>query len=175
MIIRRAEKRDIRAALDVANVQFGGNLYFKKLEDISGPRVKKFRVRLTVEDLDMPGCRRGYLSYAYGFTNRPRRIRAACFHATGVWMTCLLERCPDAIIESGSMHLAGGRYRGVRGFLLNYQSVGAQNIGSKIMPIAFEASCNCDEFGTDYIDTDTLRYSGFETAIPGGTRAGAQA
>jgi hypothetical protein len=117
VLIRRATEDDIRAALEVANVQFDGNLRFKELEDLSGPRV------------------------------------------------------PDAIIESGSMHLQGGRYRGARGFLLNFASVGANNVGSQIAPIPFEASCNCDEHDTDYIDIETLTYLGYETAIPGGTHA----
>ena len=81
MLIRRAGEDDIRAALDIANIQFKGNLQFKELEDRSGPRVPRFKVRLAVRNLDGPGCRRGFLSYVYGLADKPRRIRSACYHA----------------------------------------------------------------------------------------------
>jgi hypothetical protein len=87
-------------------------------------------------------------------------------------MVALFERVPDAIIESGSMHLQGGRYQGARGFLLNFASVGENNVGSIICPIRFEAACNCFEHATDYIDIETLQYRGYETAIPGSQRGG---
>jgi hypothetical protein len=166
MLIRGATREDIEAALDVANEQFGGNLCFKALEDVSGPRSLRFKVRLTVDDLEGPGCRRGFLSYIYGWTNKPRRIRSACYHAIGAWMVALLERAPEAIIESGSMHLQGGRYRGARGFLRAYQSVGDNNVGSQTFPIAFSESCNCHEHDCGFIDTETLRYLGWVTEMP---------
>ena len=43
MIIRRATQVQIRAALDVANEQFGGNLRFQELEDLHAPRTPKFK------------------------------------------------------------------------------------------------------------------------------------
>ena len=167
MIIRRAEESDIRAALDVANYQFDGNLAFKELEDRSGPRVPRYKIRLTVRDLDGPGCRRGFLSY-YGDTDAPRRIRSACYHACGAFMVALLERVPDAIIESGAMHLQGGRYRGARGFLLNFAAVGENNVGSLACPVPFDAACNCYEHDIDFIDIETLVYRGYEFHIPRG-------
>jgi len=167
MLVRGATLADIEAALDVANEQFAGNLRFLELEDRSGPRSRRFKVRLTVADLDAPGCRHGYLSYIYGWANKPRRNRSACYQGVGAWMVALFERCcPDATIESGSMHLQGGRYKGTKGFLRDYQSVRQNNVGSMVAPIPFEDACNCHEHDTDYIDTETLRYLGFETAMP---------
>jgi hypothetical protein len=169
MLVRGATREDIEAAeaaLDVANGQFLGNLRFKELEDKSGPRSRRFKVRLDVTDLDGPGCRRGYLAYIYGHVDKPWRIRSACYHATGAWMVALFERAPNATIESGSMHLQGGRYRGARGFLREYRSVGQNNVGSEVIPITFSESCNCHEHGTDFVDTETIRYLGYETAMP---------
>src|SRR5918993_4419809 len=102
MIIRRATEVQIRAALDVANEQFGGNLRFQELEDLQAPRTPKFKVRLIVNDLEGAGCRRGYLSYYYGHTHKPRITRAACYHASGAFLVELLERVPEAIIEAGA-------------------------------------------------------------------------
>ena len=167
MLVKYANEADIFAALEVANWKYEGNLIMKEFEDVSGPRVSRHKVRLTVKDLEGPGCRRGFLSYAYGHTNAPRRIRSACYHAVGAWMVALFERVPDAVIESGSMHLQGGRYKGAAGFLREYQSVGENNIGSQIYPIAFRDACNCWEHDTDIIDTTTLQYLGFETHVPG--------
>jgi hypothetical protein len=173
MLVRGATREDIEAALDVANIQFRDNLAFLELEDKSGPRWSvRFKVRLTVLDLEGPGCRRGYLSFAYGHTNAPRRIRAAYYHGTGAWMVALLERAPAATIESGSMHLQGGRYKGSRGFLRAFRLVGANNVGSQAYPIPFECACNCWEHETDYLDTETLEYLGWETEIPHAIREG---
>jgi len=159
MIIRRANEQQIRAALDVANGQFGGNLRFPKLEDLQAPRTPKFKIQLNVEDLKGPGCRRGYLSYYYGHTHKPRHTRAACYHAYGAFLVALLERVPEAIIEAGARGFEGGRYHGVQGFLEHYRAAGETNVGSQRAPIAFEDSCNCWEHLTDFIDTDTLTYS----------------
>ncbi len=166
MLIRGATCEDIEAALDVANEQFRGNLRFKELEDKSGPRSAGFKVRLDVDDLEGPGCRRGYLACVYGHADKPRRFRSACYHGVGAWMVALLERAPNATIESGSMHLRGGHYRGARGFLRDYQSVGDNNVGSQTYPIAFSEACNCHEHGTDYIDRETLQYLGWEAELP---------
>jgi hypothetical protein len=83
MIIRRATEVQIRAALDVANEQFGGNLRFQELEDLQAPRTPKFKVRLIVNDLEGAGCRRAYRSYYYGHTHKPRRTRRVHGGAAG--------------------------------------------------------------------------------------------
>jgi hypothetical protein len=172
MIIRRATQVQIRAALDVANEQFGGNLRFQELEDLQAPRTPKFKVRLDVEDLEGPGSRRGYLSYYYGHSHKLRRSQAACYHASGAFMVALLERVPEAaVIEAGARGFEGGRYHGVEGFLEHYRAAGETNVGSQRAPIAFEDSCNCWEHLTDFIDTDTLTYIDRTGATPpGGAR-----
>jgi hypothetical protein len=140
MIIRRATQVQIRAALDVANEQFGGNLRFQELEDLQAPRTPKFKVWLIVDDFEGAGSRRGYLSYYYGHPHKPRRTRAACYHAYGAFMVALLERVPEAIIEAGARGFEGGRYHGVEGFLEHYRAAGETNVGSQRAPIAFEDS-----------------------------------
>jgi hypothetical protein len=171
MIIRRATQVQIRAALDVANEQFAGNLRFQELEDLQAPRTPKFKIQLNVEDLKGPGCRRGYLSYYYGHTHKPRRSWAACYHASVAFMVALLERVPEAIIEAGARGFEGGHYHGVQGFLEHCRAAGETNVGSQIAPIAFEDSCNCWEHLTDFIDTDTLTYIDRTGAMrPGGAR-----
>ena len=169
MIIRRANEEQLRAALDVANEQFGGNLRFQKLEDLQAPRTPKFKVRLDVEDLEGPGTRRGDLSYYYGHTHKPRLTRAACYHAYGAFLVALLERVPEAVIEPGARGFEGGRYHGVEGFLEHYRAAGETNVGSYRAPIAFEDSCNCWEHLTDFIDTDTLTYIDRTGATPPGS------
>jgi hypothetical protein len=144
MIIRRATQVQIRAALDVVNEQFSGNLRFQELEDLQAPPTPKFKVRLIVNDLEGAGCRCGYLSYYYGHTHKPRCTRADCYHAYGGFMVALLERVPEAIIEARARGFEGGRYPpGVEGFLEYYRAAGETNVGSQRAPIAFEDPCNC--------------------------------
>jgi hypothetical protein len=138
MIIRRATQVQIRAALEVANEQFGGNPRLQVLEDLKASRTPKFKVWLIVNDLEGARCRRGYLSYYYGHPHNPRRTRAACYHAYGAFMVALLERVPEVIIEAGACGFEGGRYHGVEGFLEHYRAAGETNVGSQRAPIAFE-------------------------------------
>ena len=58
MIIRGIEEHDLRAALDVTNYAYRGNLRFREGPEPIPKGHKLWRVRLGVKDLDGPGSRR---------------------------------------------------------------------------------------------------------------------
>ncbi len=86
MLVRNATYEDICRALDKTNVDFDGNIKFKRC-DYSGQTKQdraKFTATLTVFDSSGPGGRRN---------REGRKIAAACWHVHGRFM----DHLPDHV------------------------------------------------------------------------------
>ena len=132
MIIRGIEEHDLRAALDVANYAYKGNLSFKEEpEPIQGSHYQSWKVQLGVMDEDGPG--RGCL---------PGYPCAVCHHALRNFLCAIFERAPRAWAET-----AFGTYNGREDFVFRYRGVGRAIVRSLSWYNYFsEESCNCSRF-----------------------------
>ena len=117
MIARKCTESELRAALDVVNLQYAGNVEFKKM---NFPRFT-----LTVEDSGKKGGR-------IGFTGR--KVKAACWHIHGHFFDALFKINPAAYVWS-----QGGKITKDAG---NWQD---RNIGSIMNPLMYSDACNCAE------------------------------
>lgn len=84
-------------------------------------------------------------AYEQGWAKAPRRTYAICYHGHFEFMRRLFEAHPDTVIRS-SMQLAGaGRtvYDGRDDFYDKAPELGHVNVGSRMMPIDYEDSCEC--------------------------------
>jgi len=126
LIIGVLDESDIRTALMNANVQFGGNLEFKRFDHAGKTRhgENKFTVTLTVKDSRKPGSRR---------STSGRRIAAACWHAHG--------RFFDALPGTTRIVTSCGQ----NGTLNTYPGVPWNdfNIGSLYQPMYMSEACDC--------------------------------
>ena len=79
MLVRHVTYEDICRALDKTNVDFDGNIKFKRCDHVGYTKqeTNKFTVTLTVFDSSGPGGRRSM---------QGRKISAACWHVHGRFM-----------------------------------------------------------------------------------------
>ncbi len=133
MIIRGIEERDLRAALDVANYAYRGNLSFKnEPKPLQGSNYRSWKVQLGAENEDGPGCGCFLLGYP----------RLACHHALRDFLYAVFERAPRAWAET-----AFGIYNGCEDFVFRYQRVERAIMKSLSWYGYFsEETCNCSKF-----------------------------
>jgi hypothetical protein len=141
MIVRGIEESDLRAALEVANYAYRGNLRFRVGPEPIPQAHQLWRIRLGVKDLEGPGCRR---SVAWSWWERSwwdqkaRHVNSACYHAHRDFLYALFERAPYARAVT-----ALALYEGLADFEARHQRVGGVNVGSYFEPVRFEDCCDC--------------------------------
>jgi hypothetical protein len=141
MIIRGIEEQDLRAALEVANYTYQGNLYFKEGPQSITADSMSWRLRLSVKDPEGPGGRHWVLWSWWDrswWNLKERYSRSACYHVHRDFLYALYERAPHArVVTSLAV------YQGLRNFESSYRRVGKLNVGTFFEPVRFEACCDC--------------------------------
>ena len=142
MIVRGIEGHDLlRAALEVANYAYGGNLRFREGPEAIPQGYQLWQVRLGVKDLDGPGSRR---LVAWSWWDRSwwdreaRHISSACYHAHRDFLYAVFERAPHARAVT-----ALALYEGLADFEATHWRAGRLNVGSYFEPVRFEECCDC--------------------------------
>lgn len=120
------QEGDVKIALKLANLTFGNNLEFKRLDSAGTTRhgENKLNVTLTVKDSRKPGARR---------STSGRRIAAACWHAHGTFMDFLPKgtRIVTSYGQNGTQETYPGR------------SWNDFSIGSLYQPMYMSEACDC--------------------------------
>lgn len=142
MIIHGIEEHDLRAALEVANYAYKGNLCFREEPATLSSSPQSWRARLSVMDPEGPGQRRWvYRSWwdpAWWEQRKGSHIRSGCYHAYRDFLYALFERSPHArVVTSLTV------YEGFRNFESTYWRTGKLNVGSFFEPMRFEDCCDC--------------------------------
>ena len=136
MIIHGIEEHDLRAALEVANYAYKGNLCFRE-EPATLRSPQSWRVRLSVKDPEGPGYRR-WVYRSWWDQRTDRHIRSVCYHAYRDFLYAAFERSPHArVITALTM------YEGFRNFESTYRRTGKLIVGSFFEPVRFEDCCDC--------------------------------
>ena len=150
MLIHGATEEDLRAALEVANYGYH-NLCFSE-EPIGGDPLS-WRLRLGVEGLDGPGCRRSAPQLRRFF--RRRRMPSACWHAHRDYLSALFERTPQARVTTSI-----ASYQGYRDFLHHHPLTGDIGIGGIMTSYRLADACNCRKFPhlAEFIPEDLASY-----------------
>ena len=172
MIIHGIERHDLRAALEVANYAYRGNLCFREEPEPLTLSRQDWRVRLGVKDQDGPGCRLQVAEswWDRSWWNRKRRhTSSACYHAYRDFLYAVFERAPYArAVTSLAV------YEGLRNFESTHERTGRLVVGSYFEPIRFADCCDCSKFleielmvpepylGKYALDSDREIYSGLE-------------
>ena len=141
MIVRGIEEHDLRAALEVANYAYKGNLRFREGPEPIPQGYQLWRIRLGVKDLDGPGCRR-LVAWSWWdrswWDRKARRASSACYHAHRDFLYAVFERAPHARAVT-----ALALYEGLANFEATHQRVSLLNVGSYFEPVRFEDCCDC--------------------------------
>ena len=141
MIVRGIEEHDLWAALEVANYAYRGNLRFGEGPELLTMSHQDWRMRLGVEHLDRPGCRRWVPRTWWDsswWDRKARHTYSACYHAHRDFLYAVFERAPRARVVT-----ALAAYDGLRNFESDHRRVGKRNLGSFFEPIPFEDCCDC--------------------------------
>lgn len=138
MLIRGVTEEDVRAALEVADYGYRNLCFSQGPEPISENRLS-WQLKLGVEDLDGPGCRRS-APQVWRFFRR-HRIRSACWHAHRNYLYALFERAPQARVTTSI-----ASYQSYRDFLCHHSVTGDIGIGSIAAPYRLADACNCRKF-----------------------------
>lgn len=141
MKILGIEEHDLRAALDVANYAYKGNLSFKEgPEALKGSNRRSWKVCLGVEDADGPGCQ-CFVQPSWRGLEAKGHPRLLCYHAHRDFLYALFERAPRAWVDTTL-----AVYNGREDFVSRHQRVGCHLVGSFFRPVVFSDSCNCSKF-----------------------------
>ena len=143
MIIRGIEEHDLRAALEVANYAYQGNLCFREEPEPLTLSRQSWRVRLNVKDLSGLGRRRREsLSWweRSWWERKERAIRSACYHAHRDFLYAVFERAPHARVVTSLIV-----YEGLSHFEAIHRRIGRLNVGTFFEPVRFEDCCGCPE------------------------------
>ena len=141
MIIRGIEEHDLRAALEVTNYVYRGNLRFGEGPEPLTRCHQDWRMSLGVEDLDGPGYRHCEPQTWWDRSRGNRKAGhsyAACYHAHRDFLYAVFERAPRARVVTALV-----AYDGLRSFESDHRRVGKLNMGSFFEPIPFEGCCDC--------------------------------
>jgi hypothetical protein len=141
LIVRGIEERDLRAALEVANYAYRGNLRFREGPEPVPQGYQLWRIRLGVKDLDGPGCRR-LVAWSWWdqswWDRKARHVNSACYHAHRDFLYALFERAPHARAVT-----ALALYEGLADFKATHWRAASLNVGSYFEPVRFEDCCDC--------------------------------
>ncbi len=144
MIVCGIEERDLRAALDVANYAYRGNLCFHEEPEPLASSHRSWRVHLSARDLDGPGCRR-WVPQSWWMESwwdwKVRYTRSACWHAHRDFLYAVFERAPVTRVVT-----ALAVYNGLANFESTYRGTGYTNVGNFFHPVLLSECCNCSEF-----------------------------
>lgn len=144
MIIHGIDEHDLRAALDVANYAYSGNLRFREEPELMSKDPLSWRVRLGVEDKRGPGCQRrvSLLSCYIPFVRNKnsRDFSLACYHAHRDFLYAVFEREPSARVVT---RLAA--YYGLASFEATCWKVGKVNVDLYFGRRPFEDYCGCSK------------------------------
>ncbi|MBV9455652.1 MAG: hypothetical protein JOZ19_16295 [Rubrobacter sp.] len=133
MIIRGIEEQDLRAALEVANYAYRGNLHFREGPEPLTLNRQSWRLHLGVEHLDGLGHRR-----QSRWVQKERVIRSACYHAYRDFLYAVFERAPRArVVTSLAV------YEGPAHFEATHRRISRLNVGSFFEPVRMEDCCDC--------------------------------
>ena len=138
MIIRDIEEHDLRAALEVANYAYWGNLRFREGPEPLTLNRQSWRLRLGVEDLNGPGHRRQRRWEQYWWDRKERATRSACYHAYRDFLYAVFERSPRARVVTSL-----ATYEGSAHFEATHRRISRLNVGSFFEPVRMEDCCDC--------------------------------
>ena len=141
MIVRGVDRGILDDALELANQDFRDNIVLSQVVSLSQVGTC-WLVRLSVKDLDMLGARRGWPTLQNYYTRQ--RIRAACFHAVGAYILGILERVPEAVIQTSL-----ATYWGIADFGRKCRNVGDTKLRSGFMAYRLRDACVCSELVDD--------------------------
>ena len=172
MIIRGIEEHDLRAALEVANYAYWGNLRFREGPEPLTLNRQSWRLRLGVEDPDGLGHRRQSRWERSWWDQKERAIRSACYHAYRDFLYAVFERTPRArVVTSLAV------YEGPTHFEATHRRISRLNVGSFFEPVRMEDCCDCPKglrneemvpelyLGEGYaLEPDRKIYSGLNTS-----------
>ncbi|HZC83235.1 MAG TPA: hypothetical protein VE194_02325 [Rubrobacter sp.] len=172
MIIRGIEEHDLRAALEVANYAYWGNLRFREGPEPLTLNRQSWRLRLGVEDPDGLGHRRQSRGERSWWDKKERAIRSACYHAYRDFLYAVFERAPRArVVTSLAV------YEGPTHFEATHRRISRLNVGSFFEPVRMEDCCDCPKglrneemvpelyLGEGYaLEPDRKIYSGLNTS-----------
>jgi hypothetical protein len=140
VIIRGIEEHDLRAALEVANYAYRGNLRFREGPDPLTLNRQSWRLRLGVEDLDGPGHRRRRRWEQSWWDRKERATRSACYHAYRDFLYAVFERAPRARVVTSL-----ATYEGPAHFEATHRRISRLNMGSFFEPVRMEDCCDCSK------------------------------
>ncbi len=141
MMIRGVEEHDLRAALDVANYAYKGNLLFKEgPEPIQGSDNRSWKVQLGVEDIEGPGCR-CFVQLSWRGLTLKGQAHLPCSHAYRDFLYAVFERAPRAWVDTAS-----ATYNGCRDFVSRRRHVGRGIMSSLFGSTLFCSGCHCSKF-----------------------------
>jgi hypothetical protein len=165
MIIRGIEEHDLRAALEVANYAYRGNLRFRERPEPILQGRQLWRVHLGVKDLDGPGSRQ-LVAWSWWdrswWDRKARRVSSPCYHAHRDFFYAIFERAPYARVVT-----ALAIYEGLKNFESTHQRVGKLNVGSFFEPVCFEDCCECSKSFTSIEEMVPDAYLGDYALEPG--------
>ena len=139
MLIWNVDCEDLLAAIKhVSDTYYEGNLCVRY-----HPEKKGFALQwtLTVEDSAGPGHRLSVGDRVFNPQRKPKRLRAACWHAHYDVMSYLFRLFPDARLTSGRAD-----YHGREDFANEAMATGEINVGSQLVPVRFDESCECEDW-----------------------------
>ena len=173
MIIHGIEGHDLRAALEVANYAYRGNLCFREKPEPLTLSHRDWRVRLGAKEPAGPGCRRqvpGSWWDQSWWAQKRKHTSSACYHAYRDFLYAVFEREPSArAVTSLAV------YEGLRNFESTHERIGRLNVGSYFEPIRLDDCCDCSKFleieemmpepylGEYALDSDREIYSGLQS------------
>lgn len=141
MMIRGVEEHDLRAALDVANYAYKGNLSFKKEPDpIQGSENRSWKVQLGLQDAEAPGCRR-FAQLSWRGLTLEGQTHLPCSHAYRDFLYAVFERAPQAWVDT-----AFATYNGRGDFVSRHRHVGYGIMSNLFSSALFRNGCNCSKF-----------------------------
>jgi hypothetical protein len=141
MIVRGVERGILGDALELANQDFCDNIVLSQVVSLNYLETC-WLVRLTVRDLNMLGARRGLPTLQNCYTRQ--RVRGACYHAVGAYILGILERVPEATIQT-----AFATYWGIADFGRKCRNVGDTKLRSGFMAYRLRDACVCSELVDD--------------------------
>ena len=178
MVISGIGEHDLRAALEVTNYAYGGNLRFSEGPEPITANGRSWRLGLGVEGLNRPGYRhrvpRSWWDKSW-WGPKVRYTDSACYHAHRDFLYAVFERAPSARVVTS---LAA--YEGFKNFESTHRQAGRMNVGSFMEPTSFEDCCDClkkfpwieemiaeAHLGEFALEPDRKIYSGLKTVKKG--------
>jgi hypothetical protein len=141
VIVRGIEEQDLRAALEVVNYAYRGNLRFREEPEPETASRQGWRLRLGVRDPDGPGRRRRVPRSWWDpswWEQKAKHACSACYHAHRDFLYAVFERAPQARVVATL-----AVYEGLRDFESTHRRVSELNVGSFFEPVRFGDCCDC--------------------------------